>query len=190
MISGSCNDDLYARQGMEWPCYWISNLNGNVFPCMQNVSLLVWHVLRASLHHKHKSSTNSSISAKNSWLSWGRLQRARLLCSSGTTSFHSRLVNSDMTWRTILTMEQQPLLFRFMCRIWQTSSQAKANKLLTCPQVWSTGGPSPKPRGSLMSSNWPTLAHQRHFIRCIPLALQAPRITYLATAISSTNSGP
>ena len=42
-----------------------------------------------------------------------------------------------------------------------------------------------------MRSSWPTLALQRHyFMWCFPLAPQAPRAIYLATAICSTNSGP
>ena len=43
MISGSRDDDLYAHQSMERPCYWVSNLNGNIFPCLWNVSLPVCH---------------------------------------------------------------------------------------------------------------------------------------------------
>jgi len=123
MISGSCDDGSPT----EWPCYWVSNLNGNVFPCMRNVSLPVQRA-QPCRHHSVIYASHSSVSAKNDWLRrlppphlslpYPRGYRERIcwrpLYSSGTTSIlHSRLANNNMIQRTILIMERQPFSFRF-----------------------------------------------------------------------------
>jgi hypothetical protein len=165
MISGSRDDDLYARQGTERPCYWFQTSMGMYFlACGASRSLF------DVLNHVGITLSYTQAISKLKRLSEERLTGMRKIAKS--KAFMLIWDNLNIVFKVSEQRHDSKdhfdngttvtLVLLYGVEYGKLSSPAKANKPSTCSQVWSSR-PSPKPRGSSTRSSWPTLAHQRHF---------------------------